>query len=91
MARYNLTDDTPVLIQASGGDDLLSPQVLGPSDVLFLRTQSATPPTNWDGAYRATSPEVGRHQDPFPLFGLSGFNLWAIATGGRSTVVDGDA
>ena len=91
MARHNLTDDTPTLIQGSGGNDQLSPQVLGPSDVLFLRTQSAVPPTNWDGAYRATSPETGRNRDPFPLFGLAGFNLWAIATSGRSTVVDGDA
>ena len=91
MARIILTDNTPTLIQDTTGPDSLAPQVLGPSDVLLLRTTSATAPTNWDGAYRVSSPKAGRHVEPFPVYGLAGFHLWAISVGGPSTILDGDA
>ena len=91
MARHNLTDNTPTLIQDNTGADYLAPQVVGSSDVLFLRTTTNTAPTDWSGAYRVPCPRVGQNNEPFPISGLTGYYLWAIPVSGPSTIVDGDA
>jgi len=91
MARITLPDNTPTLVQDNTGADYVAHQVLGPSDVLFLRTASSTPPTDWDGAYHAPGPKNGRYNEPFPIHGLTGFYLWAMPAGGQSTIVNGDA
>jgi hypothetical protein len=93
MARFTIDDQDWTLIQDDTGADSKSFQVFGPSSALFIKTTSATAPTPAQeaSAYVAPTPRAGRTQIPFILDALVGSWLWAKASSGRTTFVDGEA